>query len=102
MEHAVSFMDESDQIVREYRKKLWAVALEMTSSQLDQLDDIDQALHVWEPSWGTAGSSVTRPTGLVLIPLPLSPEEELSGLKRWLHANIHDFDSRNEWGGLLP
>ncbi len=101
-EHSISFVDEADEIVKEYRKKLWGIVLGIAPGDLDHLDNINRALNIWEPTWGTGGSGLTRSSGLIPIPLPLNPEITLNSSEQQRYDNIVDFDSRNEWGGIIP
>jgi phosphatidylserine/phosphatidylglycerophosphate/cardiolipin synthase-like enzyme len=106
-EHSMAFVDTAS--VKEYRKNLWNEVLRHSNPA--DLDDLQQALHVWAPTWGTAGGTVTlpaRPPGtppvgyLVPVPIPFTPTTPFSDNVR-AHVDMWvDPDSRESWGGVKP
>lgn len=99
-EHSVGFVDESDTAVRDYRTALWAGHFRHPTPA--DLNDIQQALHVWEPTWGTPGAGLFRPAYIDRVTLPLSPELPLDGSEKTRYDSYLDTDSRDPWGGLCP
>lgn len=69
-EHTVTFVDADT--VREYRKVLWNDAFHHDNP--NDFHVIEEALHSWNPAWGTAGSAPPlpmRPANLPPTPMPL-------------------------------
>ncbi|WP_242885218.1 phospholipase D family protein [Actinomadura litoris] len=102
IEHAVAILDEDDKLARDYRVRLWSDHLGLrTQADQDKIVDIDKALNIWSPVWGTPGSGVVRPDTLTHITLPLD-DTEISGGQQHQYDSILDADSRQEWGGCRP
>lgn len=107
-EHAVAFVDEGDVAVKEYRKKLWDHHFRHLNPA--DWDDLDAALHSWEPSWFAAGASPGRPPRIGTpgpewiepIPLPLQNCKPLPFMKKHVYDTVLDVDSRDPWGFVLP
>lgn len=97
IEHAVTIMDEDDRFVKEYRANLWGGHFNLPKSDRSQLDDLDTALYVWNPKWGTppaSGSPITLPPHFAQMPLPPRPIK----YSRYLYDRFIDPDSREPWG----
>ncbi|MFC6885840.1 MULTISPECIES: phospholipase D family protein [Actinomadura] len=102
LEHAVGLLDEEDALVRQYRTQLWGDTFGLIGpAEQSRIADLDQALHVWEPEWGTAGSGVTLPSNVVPLTLPTA-ETRLTDSEQDQHDRYYDVDSRFPWGGCLP
>jgi phosphatidylserine/phosphatidylglycerophosphate/cardiolipin synthase-like enzyme len=100
LEHGVSVLDEDELMVKEYRKALWAD--HFRHGNPDDFEDIQESLHGWESSWGTAGNAPSRPSLLENISLPFTPDIPLEGKDKKQYDMYKDLDSRQEWGGLRP
>jgi len=104
-EHAVSFIDEDNVKVKEYRKKLWNEHFRHSNSE--DFDDIQKALRVWESTWGVAGAPISKPSRPagdpadppyiepVTLPVPIAPFTD--DIKKKYDRFI-DPDSREKWG----
>jgi phosphatidylserine/phosphatidylglycerophosphate/cardiolipin synthase-like enzyme len=102
LEHAVGILDERDMLVRQYRVRLWSDTLGLLDpADQQKIADIDQALNVWDSTWGTPGSGVGLPPTLAPITLP-TRETRLSDSEQDRHDRYDDVDSRLPWGGCLP
>jgi phosphatidylserine/phosphatidylglycerophosphate/cardiolipin synthase-like enzyme len=100
LEHGVSFMDEDGAVVRNYRCRLWADHFRYPTP--DDFADLNNALHAWDPSWGTAGPlSPPLAPWLEAIPIPVA-EVAFTDKKRTKYDDYNDVSSRQEWGGLCP
>ena len=108
-EHTVAFLDENDNVVREFRKALWAHHFRHRFPE--DFDDIKGALHAWEPSWFSPGAAPARPTRPPLepgppyleeVPLPLTPDVELAPAQQDRYDLLDDPDSREPWGFIFP
>ncbi|MFC6937867.1 phospholipase D family protein [Actinomadura yumaensis] len=98
LEHAVGLLDEEDALVRQYRTQLWGDTFGLIGpAEQSRIADLDQALHVWEPEWGTAGSGVTLPSNVVPLTLPTA-ETRLTDSEQDQHDRYYDVDSRFPWG----
>lgn len=100
MEHCVTMLDPAAQLVKEYRKSLWNE--HFRHSNPNDFDDLPQALHAWEPTWGVPGPAPARPDTLVPISLPIVPNATLSDDEQAEYDWYTDVDSRQDWGGLCP
>jgi phosphatidylserine/phosphatidylglycerophosphate/cardiolipin synthase-like enzyme len=100
LEHSVSVLDPNEQLVKDFRKSLWADQFQHGSPA--DFDDLDEALHAWEPTWGTAGAAPTLPDVLEPTVLPITPDEPLQGKVKDRYDWYTDIDSRDAWGGLCP
>jgi phosphatidylserine/phosphatidylglycerophosphate/cardiolipin synthase-like enzyme len=99
-EHCVAMLDPAGVLVRNYRTELWADHFRhLTPSDFD---DVEAALHAWEPAWGTAGAAPWRPDLLKPIPLPMDPDPPLTDKQKTNYDEYVDLDSRQAWGGLCP
>jgi phosphatidylserine/phosphatidylglycerophosphate/cardiolipin synthase-like enzyme len=106
VEHAIAFIDESDEKVRLYRKRLWAH--HFRHGTVDDFHDLKSSLHSWESSWFAAGAAPGRPVRTdgvgpeYLQVQPLGP----IGASAMTHssdfvdhrARFADPDSRQPWG----
>lgn len=102
IEHSLAVLDEDDMMVQQYRTQLWGEHFGLSSAaDRAKLNDIDKALNVWKPAWGTAGSGITLPATLVLMPLPTTAPT-LSSEEQEKYDRYYDLDSREDWGGCLP
>jgi phosphatidylserine/phosphatidylglycerophosphate/cardiolipin synthase-like enzyme len=101
VEHSVAMVDDLGALVREYRVQLWGGHFELVPEDRPKLDNLAQALNVWEATWGAAGSGVTRPSHMRAVTLP-PPAVTLSDAEKEKYDRYMDPDSRNEWGGCLP
>ncbi len=109
-EHAVAFMDESnDTVVREYRKALWNE--HFVHNNPDDFSDLEDSLHSWNSGWGTdagvapdlperPGLEGMDPPILDPMPMPYSPNTPWTPDKKNKHDVYSDFDSRVAWSGL--
>jgi hypothetical protein len=100
LEHAVGILDEDELVVKEYRKALWADHFRHPTPA--DFDDIQEALHGWEPTWGVAGAAPARPDILAPTTLPIVPDALLEGKTKEKYDWFTDLDSRDDWGGLCP
>jgi phosphatidylserine/phosphatidylglycerophosphate/cardiolipin synthase-like enzyme len=109
IEHAVAVLDEDDLFAKEYRKALWAE--HFRHPMPDDFDDLDAALHAWDPTWGVAGSAPPLPVRdaddpgppyLEAVSLPLSPDVPLQGWDRTFRNRYKDVDSRMPWRPGTP
>lgn len=101
VEHSVAMVDDLGVLVREYRVQLWGGHFALAPADRSKLDNLAQALNVWEATWGTAGSGVTRPAHIRAVTLP-PPPVTLSDDEKEKYDRYMDPDSRNDWGGCLP
>jgi phosphatidylserine/phosphatidylglycerophosphate/cardiolipin synthase-like enzyme len=99
-EHCVAMLDPAGVLVRNYRTELWADHFRHLAPS--DFDDVEAALHAWEPAWGTAGAAPPRPALLVPIPLPMVPDPPLTDKQTTKYNEYEDVDSRQAWGGLCP
>ena len=55
MEHSISFIDNSEDrnTVRDLRVRLWSEHFKLSDDEKERIADIDTALNIWNPSWGT-------------------------------------------------
>jgi phosphatidylserine/phosphatidylglycerophosphate/cardiolipin synthase-like enzyme len=105
-EHCIAVVDEDDQVVKEYRKRLWAH--HFLHPNPDDFENLAAALHAWDPAWGTPGAAPARPTRsgdpgpefLRPVSLPLT-EVSMSTTRQLKYDKTEDPDSREAWG-LLP
>ncbi len=100
LEHCVSFLDEDDVLVKEYRKKLWSDHFKHNNPA--DFEDIQASLHAWESSWGTAGAAPSRPAFIEQTKLPITPDVKLKGAIKERYDKYQDVDSTWEWGGVWP
>jgi phosphatidylserine/phosphatidylglycerophosphate/cardiolipin synthase-like enzyme len=109
IEHAVAVLDEDDLFAKEYRKALWAEHFRHPAP--DDFDDLDAALHAWDPTWGVAGAAPGLPARdpgdpgppyLDRVPLPLAPDTPLQGWDRTYRNRYQDVDSRMPWRPGTP
>lgn len=112
-EHSVSFLDESETGVKEFRKRIWAEHFNRpnTPAGADTMDDIDDAIAHWDsanPFWNPASVLTTQPSRnlgdsgpdyIQRIPLPVA-DRPLSDDTRAQYDGYLDPDSRENWGGL--
>ncbi len=106
LEHAISFVDEGETAVKEFRKQLWAEMFR--SSDLAAFDSIQQALKGWEPRWfvpianwppqPTRGPGEPAPPYIDPVPLPIQPET-MTPETRQRRDTWDDVDSRQPWEG---
>ena len=107
VEHSIAFVDEAG-AVKEYRKALWAH--HFRTHDPTEWDDLDAALHSWEPSWFAAGASPLRPPRIGTpgpewiepLPLPLPNCGPLTFYQQHVYDTLLDVDSRDPWGFLIP
>jgi phosphatidylserine/phosphatidylglycerophosphate/cardiolipin synthase-like enzyme len=99
IEHGVAFMDEDGNAVRDYRCGLWSDHFNHTPAS--DFSVLDEALHAWEPAWGTAGAAPTLPIWLEPVQLPVA-EVAFDDKLRHRYDMYEDLDSRTPWGGLCP
>lgn len=95
IEHCVSVLDEENLMVKEYRKTLWDE--HFRHGIRADFDDIQAALHAWEPSWGLPGSAPSRPSQLERVNLPIDPNVILEGKELRRYNRFQDADSREKW-----
>ena len=98
-EHGVSFLDEEQTAVAEYRMRLWADHFD--HNEPFDFELLSEALHSWESSWGSPGTAPLRPAWIVPIAIPL-PVVELTEETRVRYDAYMDPDSREPWGGVCP
>jgi phosphatidylserine/phosphatidylglycerophosphate/cardiolipin synthase-like enzyme len=109
-EHSVSFMDENETAIRNFRAALWAEHFQLIIP--GPFMDIDEGISSWDadPAWRTTAFFTDVPVRLpgdmgppfiqrVNLPLPNHPmtEETRTGMNE-----IRDIDSRQDWGGVCP
>lgn len=99
-EHCVSMLDPAGTLVRDYRAALWAD--HFRHDVPSDFNDIQEGLHAWESSWGTAGPAPPLPGLIVPIPLPMTPDPPLTDKQQTKYDAYEDMDSREAWGGLCP
>src|SRR5262249_17111371 len=109
IEHAVAVLDEGDLFAKEYRKALWAEHFRHPTP--GDFDDLDAALHAWDPAWGAAGAAPGLPARgpgdpgppyLDPVSLPLNPDAALQGWDRTYRNRYLDVDSRMPWRPGTP
>jgi len=61
IEHSVSFVDDDGILVKSFRKQLWGDHFSAPAEIRELLDDLQYALHVWNPQWGTAHNIMKLP-----------------------------------------
>lgn len=107
-EQAVAWVDEDDKAIKEYRKALWAHHFSASPAAFDK---IAEALHAWEPLWGTAGAAPPRPQRKPGYPGPEYIERmksltncpaTLSEKHQAYYDTFWDPDSRMSWGFMEP
>jgi phosphatidylserine/phosphatidylglycerophosphate/cardiolipin synthase-like enzyme len=100
LEQSVSVIDgdTANPFPKQYRTRLWAHHL---GGAAGDYDDLDQALHVWDTDWGTAGL-YERPPQVRNLPLPLTPDAAMTASEKSKYDWYNDPDSRDAWGGLCP
>ncbi len=98
IEHAIAVLDEDDLFARQYRVELWGGHFNLPPGGRPVIDDLDKALNVWNPAWGSAGSGVTLPGHLGLVTLP-PPPVTLTSTEQTRYDRYYDPDSRQDWGG---
>ncbi|MFC4049995.1 phospholipase D family protein [Actinomadura syzygii] len=102
IEHSVGIVDVDGGLVQQYRTLLWSDHFHLLDPAGQQkIADIDKALNVWDPNWGTSGSQVTLPPTLKPILLPFEATF-LTDEEQDRHDRYEDVDSRAPWGGCLP
>ncbi|KAB2390020.1 phospholipase D family protein [Actinomadura montaniterrae] len=97
IEHSVAVLDEEDSLVQVYRVELWSDSFELPFADQPLIVNIDKALNVWNPAWGTPGSGVTLPAGIKPVVLPTA-EKTLTANEQERYDMFADVDSRDEWG----
>jgi len=97
IEHGLSFCDNEGELVRDYRDRLWAHHFRHDNPA--DFHCLAEALHAWSPEWGRPGKPPPRPPWLLPLALPLQ-EVPFGRRRRWLHASLHECDSRRPWNGL--
>ena len=61
-EHSIAFIDNDGyDSVKQLRIDLWAEHFRISENEKTQLADINEALHIWNETWGTAGASFKLP-----------------------------------------
>jgi phosphatidylserine/phosphatidylglycerophosphate/cardiolipin synthase-like enzyme len=102
IEHAVGLLDEDDEMVRQYRVRLWSDHFGLLApADQQKIADIDRALNVWNSAWGAPGSGVALPSTLKLVAFP-TIATVLSSHDQERYDRYVDVDSREAWGGCLP
>jgi phosphatidylserine/phosphatidylglycerophosphate/cardiolipin synthase-like enzyme len=109
-EHAIAFLDENGDAVRDYRKRLWAE--HFGHAKPDDFHDLQGALHAWDPGWGVAGAAPPLPVRpswdltpprLARVALPFTPDKpQLDEKVRRRYDLFDDADSTNPWGVVVP
>jgi phosphatidylserine/phosphatidylglycerophosphate/cardiolipin synthase-like enzyme len=61
IEHAIAFVDvdSTTTTVKDFRKALWAEHFRAEGYELDQVDAIEDALHIWNPNWYSSAPATT-------------------------------------------
>lgn len=99
-EHGVGILDEDGLVVKEYRKNLWNEIYQHLNP--DDFDNIQEALHGWNPAWGIPGATPSLPIFMEEVQLPYKPNKMMTS-NTITRLNFYlDLDSREEWGGLCP
>ncbi|MFN8468224.1 MAG: phospholipase D-like domain-containing protein [Caldilineaceae bacterium] len=98
LEHSVAVVDDLGKLVREYRVQLWGGHFNLQPEERSKLDNLEQALNIWDKAWGTGGSGVTRPDTFGAIAMPKN-EVKLTDAEKEKYERYEDPDSRQEWGG---
>lgn len=101
IEHAVAVLDENDQIVKRYRVELWGGHFDLPAANRSVLNNLNQALNIWNSAWGSGGSGVTLPAHFGRVSLP-PPPVTISSDNQEKYDRYLDPDSRQDWGGCLP
>ena len=101
VEHSMAVIDELDQLVKEYRVNLWGGHFDLPPGGRSILNDLSQALNVWNSAWGAPGSGVTLPSHFGQVTLP-PPTVTISDKDQEKYDRYLDPDSRQDWGGCLP
>ena len=106
VEHAVAFIDENDEAVRSYRKRLWAH--HFRHGTVDDFHDLRASLHSWEPGWFAAGAAPPRPARADGVGPDYLQVQPLGPIRASSATHSSDFidhmvrfgdpDSRQPWG----
>jgi len=106
-EHAIGFIDENgDLAVRDYRTSLWN-ELFLHGNPAD-LNDIQVALHAWDPAWGDSRGTISLPERQpgdpgppilqkITLPLAFTPIDDDHKEE---YDVMNDADSRATWGSI--
>jgi len=102
VEHAVAVLDEDNVFVKEYRKRLWAHHFRGLPADFD---DLNVALHAWEPTWFAPVVGPSRPVRvselgpeyLQPMPLPIPTPFIITPQDRRYYDTYKDPDSRLRW-----
>lgn len=97
LEHSIAVIDANNQLVRDYRVDLWGGHFDLAPVVRSVLNNLDHALNIWDSSWGSSGSGVTRPAhfGQVLLP---PTKIKLTEKEQEFYDLFDDPDSRSSWG----
>ena len=72
-EISVGMVDSGDTAVKTMRKNVWGAHFGKTTAQRASLDNLDHALAVWDPTWGSSPPYPLPAARITRSPLPMPP-----------------------------
>lgn len=72
-EISLSFVDSGDTLVNTIRKNVWGAHFNKTTAQRASLGNLDHALAVWDPTWGSSPPYALPAARITRATLPLAP-----------------------------